>query len=404
MSVHILNNNAVTSLVSDVYQQMIGGDDIDTVDLSKLVDIGKDANILDSKEAFTKTLANVIYNRLYTTDHIFDPVESDPFYVNANEWGAILSAVSVETPDTIIANRAWTDYTSGVSTVGTSTVYLPAISELLFGGSVSWSIPVSITKEMWQTAFLNAEGLSRLVNAVYVACRNGVTEHRLAMDRANRNNFIGELIHYAGTVSATGVHVIDLNTLYNAWIGNDSESMTREEFLNKPEAMIFAAKTLDEYIGYMEEPNVLFNLDGKDKFVDRGEVVVQVLAKFENQLEYAVKSDVYHNNIVKLPNHRKVNSWQGFGEGLTFDELSAIKVKTANGDTVAADGIVAFCADRYAIMHTIVHENTVTEYYKFNDLTHTEFQFVDRYSNNLGMPALVFVIDDFTVESGGGEG
>ena len=401
MSVHVLNNNDVASLVSSVYQQMIGGENIDTTDLSVLVDIGNDANILDSKEAFTKTLANVIYSRLYTTDHVYDSIENDPFYVRADEWGAILSAVSVDTPDTIIANRAWTDYTSGVSTIGTSTVYLPSINEKLFGGSVSWAIPVSITSEMWQTAFLNAEGLSRLVNAVYVACRNGVKEHRAAMDKANRNNFIGELIHYAGTESATGVHVVDLNALYNVWIGNTGDNataMTREEFLNKPEAMIFAAKTLDEYVGYMEEPNVLFNLDGKDKFVTRGEVVVQVLAKFENQLEYAVKSDVYHNNIVALPNHRKVTSWQAIGEGLSFDDLSAIKVKTASGDTVTADGIVAFFADPLAIMHTIVHERNVTKYYEFEDVTHTEFQHVDRYANNLGMPAIVFVIDDYTVD------
>lgn len=403
MSVHVLNNNDVASLVSSVYQQLIGGTDITSTDLSKLVDIGKDANIMDSKEAFTQTMANVIYDRLYTSDRVFDAIENDPFYIRADEWGGILAAVSVEVPDDIVPNRAWTSFVSGTTTVGTSTVRLPKISELLFGASVSWSIEISITHEMWDTAFLNAEGLSRLVNTIYTACRNGVTEHRLALDRANRNNFIGELIHYAGTQNATGIHVIDLNALYQVKVGNTgagATAFTREQFLKTDAAMIFAAQTLEEYKGYLEEPSVLFNLDGKDKFIPRGQTVVQVLANFENTLEYAVKSDVYHDTIVALPNHRKVSSWQGFGEGLTFDELSSIKVKTANGDTVATDGIVAFMADPLAIMHTIVKERITAEHYKFEDITHTAYQFVDRYANNLGMNALVFTIDDYTPSNG----
>ena len=396
MSVYVLNNNEVADIVKAAYTQLIGGD-IDTVDLEGLVDMGRDANILNSKEAFTKTLANLIYDRIYTTDRELDINENDSFYVRADEWGGILAAVSVDIPDAIKANRAWQDFESGVTTVGTSVVQLPSISEKLYGTSISWSLPVSITNQMWATAFLNAEGLSRLVNAIYVACRNSIKEHRLGMDRANRNNFIGELYNYSVSEGATGVHFIDLNALYQAYVGNTTTSKTREDFLNDADAMIFAAKTIDEYRGYMEEPSVLFNAEGKDRFVPRNETVVQVLSAFEKQLEYAVKSDIYHKNIVELPNHRTISSWQGFGSGTTFDELSAIDIKTASGTSTKLDGIVAFMAHPLAIIHTIVHEDVDTVYYPFEKITHTEYAFVDRYANNLGMPAIVFTIDDFTV-------
>lgn len=402
MSAYVLNNNDVADIVKAAYAQLIGGDDIDTVDLEGLIDMGRDANILNSKEAFTKTLANLIYDRIYTTDRELDVNENDSFYVRSDEWGGILAAVSVDIPDAIKANRAWQDFESGVTTVGTSVVQLPSLSEKLYGSSFSWSLPVSITNQMYSTAFLNAEGLSRLVNAIYVACRNSIKEHRLAMDRANRNNFIGELYEYTQDESATGIHFIDLNALYQAYVGNTTTSKTREDFLNDADAMIFAAKTIDEYRGYLEEPSVLFNAEGKDRFIPRNETVVQVLSAFEKQLEYAVKSDIYHKNIVELPNHRTVSAWQGFGTGTTFDELSEIKIKTASGDSVDVDGIVCFMAHPLAIMHTIVHENVDTVYYPFEKITHTEFAFVDRYANNLGMPALVFVVNDFTVNANNG--
>lgn len=408
MSAYVLNNNDVTSLVAAAYGQLTGASDISSLTLKNIIDEGKDSDIMNSKEAFTQTLANLIYDRIYTTDRELDINENDSFYVRADEWGGILAAVSVDIPTTLLENRAWQSFVSGTTTIGTSTVYLPLCEEKLFGRSISWSLPISITREMWNTALLSEEGMSRLVNAIYVACRNSIKEHRLAMDRANRNNFIAELVNYAAGQSATGIHVIELNSLYNAYIGNTTTSMTKEEFLNTPASMIFAAKTLDEYRGYLEEPSVLFNVDGKDRFIPRGECVVQVLSTFEKQLEYGIKSDVYHNNIVALPNHRTVTAWQGFGEGSTFDELSTIYVKTAStadaGSATEVNGVVAFMCHPLAIMHTIVKERVATQYYTMEDIVHTEYQFVDRYANNLGMPAIVFRLDDFTVTpSGGGE-
>lgn len=412
MSVMVLNNNAVTELVAAAYSQMIGGTDHTApdaaLDLEGLIDYGVTEGLLESKEQYTKALANVVYDYLYTTAAVFNPTESEPFYVRADEWGGILAAISIDTPDTIIENRAWQTFVSGVTSVGTSVVYLPVIEQKLFGASFSWAVPISISKQQWATAVKDAAGMSALVNAVYIAARNAITEHRLAMDRTNRNNYIATLIAYSADESATGVHVVDVNALYNAYIGNTGDNatnMTRKEFLNSPEAMIFAAKTLDEYKGYIEEPSVLFNVDGKDRFVPRGETVIQILDAFEKQLEYAIKSDVFHKNVIELPNHRSVTAWQGLGEGLTFEELSTINVNTADDNAVNVSGVIAFMAHPMAVMHTIVHEETVTEYYKFTGITHTEYQFVDRYANNLGMPAIVFVINDYTpVEDAGGDG
>ena len=401
MSVYVLNNNDVTSIVAKTYTQLTGAEIIGTVNLKGLIGLGNEAGILESKDAFLKTLANVMYDRIYTTDRDLMITENNVFYVDSNEWGGILAAVDVDIPSTLIPNRSWNEMTSGVTTLGTSTAYLPTVTEKIYGPSISYSLPMTVSHSMMKTAFKGEEDMLKFMNAVYVACRNAVKEYHLGLDRANRNNYMAELISYAGSQGATGIHVIDLNALYQATVGNDSTSVTREEFLNTAACMIFAAETIDEYRGYLEEPSVLFNVEGKDRFVPEGEVVVQVLRKFEKRLEYEVKSDTYHKNIVALPNHRTVTAWQGFGTGTTFDEMSSINVKTTDNVSVSRDGIVAFMCHPYAIMHRIMQERVAAKYYDFEDATQTEWQFVDQYANHLGLPAIVFVIDDYTVETPG---
>lgn len=401
MSVYVLNNNDVTAIVAKTYTQLTGAEVIGTVNLKDLIGLGNEAGILESKDAFLKTLANVMYDRIYTTDRDLMITENNVFYVNANEWGGILAAVDVDIPTTLIPNRSWEEMTSGVTTLGTSTAYLPSVTEKIYGPSISYSLPMTISHSMMKTAFKGEEDMLKFINAVYVACRNAIKEYHLGLDRANRNNFMAELISYAAGDSATGIHVIELNSLYQATIGNTTTSVTKEAFMANAPSMIFAAETIDEYRGYLEEPSVLFNVEGKDRFVPQGEVVVQVLSKFEKRLEYEVKSDVYHKNIVALPNHRTVSAWQGFGTGTTFDEMSSINVKTSDNKSVSQSGIVAFMCHPYAIMHRIMQERVASQYYEMNDATQTEWQFVDQFANHLGLPAIVFVIDDFTVETPG---
>ena len=401
MSVYVLNNNDVTAIVAKTYTQLTGAEVIGTVNLKDLIGLGNEAGILESKDAFLKTLANVMYDRIYTTDRDLMITENNVFYVNANEWGGILAAVDVDIPTTLIPNRSWEEMTSGVTTLGTSTAYLPSVTEKIYGPSISYSLPMTISHSMMKTAFKGEEDMLKFINAVYVACRNAIKEYHLGLDRANRNNFMAELISYAAGDSATGIHVIELNSLYQATVGNTTTSVTKEAFMKDAASMIFAAETIDEYRGYLEEPSVLFNIEGKDRFVPQGEVVVQVLRKFEKRLEYEVKSDTYHNNIVALPNHRTVSAWQGFGTGTTFDEMSSINVKTADNKSVSQTGIVAFMCHPYAIMHRIMQERVASQYYEMNDATQTEWQFVDQFANHLGLPAIVFVIDDFTVTTPG---
>ncbi|MEE1350913.1 MAG: hypothetical protein UHM23_02510, partial [Clostridia bacterium] len=105
--------------------------------------------------------------------------------------------------------------------------------------------------------------------------------------------------------------------------------------------------------------------------------------------------------LIEMPNYIKVPFWQALGTG-DFDTVSSIDVEIADEDAVGKkkevkqDGIVAFLADSWALAHTTVNRRQAAKVFEPENLTNHYSQFVDRYFNNLGMNAIVFVLKDYT--------
>ena len=190
------------------------------------------------------------------------------------------------------------------------------------------------------------------------------------------------------------MHVIDLLALYRAETG-DTSITTVEGFLADDKAMRFAAETMDKFTGYLSRMSVLFNVDGKKKFTPKNRQVFQILQHFYSRMKTVAYADAYNLDFVKLPGFDTVPYWQGFGEAsattgsVDFDEVSAIKVKTADGNTVSQTGIVGFLCDEWAIMHTIISERVAHVRFDPENADEFFYQFRDQRINNLGMPAVV---------------
>jgi hypothetical protein len=109
------------------------------------------------------------------------------------------------------------------------------------------------------------------------------------------------------------------------------------------------------------------------------------------------RSDVYHNELVSIPNHEKIPYWQAPGLTNAFADVSNINVKTASGESIDVDGVVAFVADKWAVLHTIRNRRVAATYFDPENLTQYYNQFRDQYMNNLTMNAIVFVVQDYKV-------
>ena len=394
-----LNNNAVYSLVNEAYKQAVGAKAIATEDLTDFCETGAayDTLIADNawKDQFCKALLQQCVKNFYT-DTSYRSEYRDPFFKDSRRFGAICQMISAEAPEAV-ESHAWQNFVSGSSTVGVYTLYLASVSSKFFGKSTSWEIDIAISGEQMDTAFKNEGELAQFVAFLMMTVDNAIVVHLEDCNNMNRNNFIGEKINYAGSVGATGVHVVDLVALYAAETG-DQTVTTAEAFMADDKCMRFSAETIDKYTGYLSKMSTLFNVDGKKKFTPKSRQVCQILQHFYSRMKTVSYADAYNMDFVKLEGFDAIPYWQGFGAAangaVDFDEVSTIKVKTSEGNTISQSGVVGFLADEWASMHTILSERVAHTRHDPEDIDQYYYQFRDQRINNLGQNAVVFVLND----------
>lgn len=398
-----LNNNQVASVVKEAFKQSTGSEAIDNLDLQGIIDAGQSGNFTPEKETFTKALISVLTKNWFT-DSSYRSEYNDPFFEDAERFGAIVQAISIEVPE-VTESHAWKDFSPVVdpstgdvtyATAGIYNVYVPTVDTRYYTKSISYELPIAITNEQWDTAFDNASELSSFVAYVLMVVDNAIVIHLENMNNANRNNFIAEKVAYAATQGATGVHVINLVEEYQKTQAEPAD-MTAEAYLNSTDALLNGTEILMNHIDMLRKPTRIYNTAQKLRFTPADRMVVQVLSQFENRLNVVGRSNVYHNELVSLPGHEKIPYWQAPGLTNAFADVSNIDVTTANGSDIDVDGVVAFVADKWAVLHTIRSRRVAATYFDPENLTQYYNQFRDQYMNDLTMNAIVFVVKDYTV-------
>lgn len=386
-------NKDIHSELQDATNQILGAKARDTIDLQGIVDAGKEWNF-DLREQWVKTLTGMYIKDMYV-DRAYKDKRNDVFYEDAARFGAITRIISMEMPD-LIQNRSWIDVTSGVTTIGSNTVYLPIVKQQLFGATDSWGVSIAYSGNQLDAAFESVSGLLEFDSYVKLMAQNAIEIHRATMNSMNRNNYIGEKLN-AG--NSTGkINVINLVEEYQK--DHSNTAMTRAQFLSSADAMRYSVKTFKKYMDLLHDMTTLFTMDAtsKGKFVSDDRMVFQVLGEFEGRMDAEVYSTTYHEQFVKLPLYRSVNAWQALTgiTALTFADLSAIDITTSDGNTVSTNGVVAMMVDKWAIMHTMVQNRVGYQRDDIKNISMYDYQFTDRYMNNLTLPGIIFKVDDYT--------
>lgn len=390
------NNDAHLTLISAT-NQMLGTSAIENLDLQGIVDAGKDWDDIQ-KENWAKTLSAAYIRDVYT-DSSYEDRSNDVFYESSDKYGAITRVIDIEMPE-VIENRSWTASQSGQITIGSNIAYLPVVNQQLFAGSSSWAVSIAFTGTQLNEAFESVEGLLTFDNYLRMMAENSVKYHRSVMNSMNRNNYIAEKINIGN--SAGKIHVVNLCEEYAKYHGQSS--LSAETFLHTEACMRYSARVFKKFKGLMQEMNTLFTTraNSKGKFVPSNRLVFQILSDFVAGMENNVYSNTFHEDFVKLPLYREVVAWQGLTDDTAsadFAQLSSLDVTTASGDTVTKSGIVGLMVDKWAIMHTMVQNRVGVQRDDIKDITLNDYQFTDRYINNLTLPGIVFVVEDYTAAS-----
>lgn len=386
-------NQDIHATLQAATDQITGAEARDTVDLQGIVDAGSEWDF-DLREQWVKTLTGMYIKDMYP-DRAYKDRRNDVFYEDSARFGAITRIISMEMPD-LIENRSWIDVTSGTTTIGSNTVYLPIVKQQLFGATDSWGVSIAYTGNQLDAAFDSVEGLLEFDSYVKLMAQNAIELHRATMNSMNRNNYMVEKINAGNTTGK--INVINLIEEYQRDHGDSA--MTVAQFFSSADALRYSVKTFKKYKDLLHDMSTIFTTDAtsKGKFIPDDRFVFQVLSDYEGRLDSEVYSTTYHDEFVKLPLYRNVTAWQALRglTDLTFEDLSALDITSSEGNTVAMNGIVALMVDKWAIMHTMVQNRVGYQRDDIKNISMYDYQFTDRYMNNLTLPGIVFILADYT--------
>lgn len=339
--------NQIYSLLNDINAQMFGSDALDVHDLSGVISMGKNVmSTTDNTDNFFNKLVDRIGKTIIRTLDL--ELEFPSLFRNSYEMGCILQKINVA-PFTAEQNSEWLTGSDNF-TPTLLDIRKASVTVTYFEGSNTWRYATSLpVDQMLQTAFTNESTMSAFITAITSSMSDSMTIALNNMSRTAINNFIAEKI------KATN-GVINLLTGYNALLGAGHE-ITVDEAMHNKEFFRYASTVIREYVDYLREPSVLYNVDGFTRATARDNMHVLMLSKFRNGIDAYLLSDSF-KDLFALPGYKTVNYWQGNkGESTTndFATNSSIKVTPsseageASPTDVEQSGIVCVLADRQAI-------------------------------------------------------
>lgn len=394
-----LTNTQIKDTVNELYSVMNKGETLEEpIDVSDIVDNGKYEVDELEYEKWTKGLIAVLTKRWYQ-DESYRSNARSRYYVDSREFGGIVSTVSATVPN-VIDNEAWGDFVSGVTTIGSHTVFMPVVTEKFFAKTVSWSLPISISSKQMNDAFRGVNEFDAFVNFILMRVEDGVMAHIENLDDLNRNTFIAEKILYSNKEDAKGIHVIDLIGKYVADKGITT-AFTIEDAMWDREFLAFASEQMKHYLSMFKKQTSFFNTEGVVRFTPESRLTVEILEDFENRMSSLAYANTFHDEFIKLPNHYTTPWWMindGATGDISFDDASSIHIETENG-TVERSGIVGLITDKWAIANTIREDRVAHQYDDIVAIHNYRYQHRDAYMCNLSLNGVVFVMNDYNPES-----
>ena len=378
------------TLINSVVKEVVGETAVLQEDLTNVVDIGKEVFTAGAVDSYVKALVNhigkvIFVNRLYAGG-----VPS--VLMDAWEYGSVLEKISSEMP-VASENQSW-DLTDGED-YSPDVFYKPKVSAKFFNSKVTFDIPVSFTELQVKESFSNAAQLNGFVSMLVTGVENSMTVKLDALIMRTINNMIGEVawtdLNSGGAIDTDQDKVKAVNLLkgFNAATG---KTLTADKALADPDFVRYATYRIGLYQDRMSRVSTLFNVGGKERFTPKDMQHVVLLSDFSKASETFVMSGAYNEDRVALPKHESVPYWQGSGLNYEFDEVSAINVKTASGETVELTGIIGVIFDRDALGVSNLQRRVTTNYNAKAEFYTNFYKFDAGYFNDLNENFVVFFV------------
>ena len=377
----------IYEFVNDTVKEVLGDETLVQEDLSNIVDIGDavfDGNAFDK---YVRSLVNHIGRVIFVNRKYNGSAPS--VLMDGWEYGSILQKISSEMPEAE-ENESW-ELIDGAS-YDPNIFRKPVAEQKFFNKRTTFEIDRSITEKQVKQSFSSAEQLNGFISMLYNEVDKAMTVMTDNLIMRTINNFIGETLHDAfpnGTYTGTHIRAVNLLAEYNTQYGTN---LTKDKCMVDPAFIRFAAYRMGLYKDRLARISTLFNVGGAQRFTPNDLLHFVTLSDFNTAANIFLQSDVYHNDYVRLPKSETIPFWQGSGTDYSFSNVSAINVKTTNGDVVSIDGVLGVMFDRDALGVANFERRITTNYNPKAEFTNYFYKQDAQYFNDLNENFVVFFV------------
>ena len=382
----------IAELVNGITEQVLGKSaELTAENMKNIVDIGTQLTDSSNIDNYVRSLADRI-GKVIFVDRPYSGSAPAVFY-DAWDYGSILEKISAEMPNAT-TNETWeltdgTDYSQDV-------FHKPVVSSKFFNKKVTFECEQSYTERQVKSAFISPSDYNAFLTMLHNSVEKSMTIKIDGLISRTINNMIAETIkHNFSSVTdgdysnSDSVTAVNLLKQYN---GISGKSLTVEKCFFDSDFLRYSAFVIKSYIDKIRKISTLFNIGGKDRFTPSDKQMLILHSGFAACEDVYLSSDVYHNEIVKIPNYSTVPFWQSSGKDFSNSVTTAINVQTNDGTEINISGIVGVLFDHDALGVTCSDRRVNTYYNAKAEFFNNFYKFDSSYFNDLNENFVVFFV------------
>ena len=382
----------IAELVNGITEQVLGKSaELTAENMKNIVDVGTSLTDSANIDNYVKTLADRI-GKVIFVDRPYSGSAPALLY-DSWDYGSILEKISAEMPDATV-NETW-ELTDGKD-YSQDVFHKPVVSAKFFNKKVTFECEQSYTERQVKSAFISPSDYNAFLTMLYNSVEKSMTIKIDGLISRTINNMIGETVHADFATVTDGdysksdsVRCVNLLKQYNSISG---KSLTVEKCFYDPDFLRYSAFVIKSYTDRIKRISTLFNVGGKDRFTPVDKQMLILNSDFATFEDVYLSSDVYHNEIVKIPNYSTVPFWQSSGKTFNRDITTAIDVTLNDGTNIAFGGIVGVLFDHDALGVTCTDRRVNTYYNAKAEFYNNFYKFDSSYFNDLNENFVVFFV------------
>lgn len=333
----------IYALVNDLKKEGVGAQNITVKSIDNLISYGE--SVLSSGEnqdAFYKKLTDRFGRTWFKYKRYFAD-NKDSILRTPMEFGIIMQKVQVKNVGKMVENTSYKNQSNPFSQAKDTT----SIEQTLFKAFSTFQTETKVIyRSQLNSAFTSPTAFASFVDMIYNDMYN-------AMEKAVED--LIKLIKCAmiGNTLTNGTLGKQARNVFMEYITkNPTSTITEENCLTDVDFLKYLSRELALITKRFPKMSQCFNTEGADRWTDRENMEIEVLADLATATASYLEADTYHRELIALPRYREISSVQSDSD-FSFNEVSKIDISLGEEGTddyieMTATGIIAYVYDRDA--------------------------------------------------------